>query len=243
MSRASSGRLRLVNAKSEGPKGHTDKTYEAELASLRERLLEMGGLVEHAIAASVRAVVERDVELAEQVKARDRQVNRIEVEIDAACRRILALRQPAASDLRFITTSLKIVTDLERMGDLAVNVAIRAIDLAQAAPLAPLHDLSRLAELSEVQLQRALDAFVTRDAQKAEQVIADDDHLDALYAKILNDLLGLMMEDPRNIRRATSLLFASKHLERFGDHATNLAEMVVFMVRGTDVRHPHSRDG
>ncbi len=222
-------------------KTHTDKAYEAELTTLREQLLEMGGLVEAAIAGSVRAVVERDASLADQVKQKDRQVNRMEVAIDQACRRILALRQPAASDLRFITTALKIVTDLERMGDLAVNIAERAADLAQAPQLRPLHDLARLAQLSEAQLKRALDAFVTGDAAEAEEVLKGDDHLDALYLKIFQELLGLMMEDPRSIRRATSLMFVAKHLERFGDHATNLAEMVIFMVRGTDVRHPKSR--
>ena len=165
----------------------------------------------------------------------------MEVAIDGACRRILALRQPAASDLRFITTALKIVTDLERMGDLAVNVAERAIDLNKAAPIAPLHDLSRLAEMSETQLEHALDAFVTGDVTKAEDVMRYDALLDALYLKIFNDLLAMMMEDSRSIRRATSLMFAAKHLERFGDHATNLAEMVVYMVRGTDIRHPRSR--
>jgi phosphate transport system protein len=222
-------------------KTHTDKAYEQELSTLREQLLEMGGLVEAAIASSVRAVVERDATLAEQVKVKDRVVNRMEVAIDQACRRILALRQPAASDLRFITTALKIVTDLERMGDLAVNIAERAADLAQAPALRPLHDLARLAQLSEAQLKRALDAFVTGDAEEAEEVLKGDDHLDALYLKIFQELLGLMMEDPRSIRRATSLMFVAKHLERFGDHATNLAEMVIFMVRGTDVRHPRSR--
>jgi len=222
-------------------KTHTDKAYEAELKSLREQLLEMGGLVETAIAQSVRAVIERDAALAEQVKVRDRVVNRMEVAIDQACRRVLALRQPAASDLRFITTALKIVTDLERMGDLAVNIAERGVDLAQAPALSPQHDLARLAELSEAQLKRALDAFVTGNAAQAEEVMAGDDHLDALYLKIFNGLLTLMMEDPRSIRRATSLMFVAKHLERFGDHATNLAEMVIFMVRGTDVRHPKSR--
>jgi phosphate transport system protein len=222
-------------------KTHTDKAYEAELTTLREQLLEMGGLVEAAIAGSVRAVVERDATLAEQVKVRDRVINRMEVSIDQACRRILALRQPAASDLRFITTALKIVTDLERMGDLAVNIAERAADLAQAPALRPLHDLAKLAQLSEAQLKRALDAFVTGDVDEAEEVLKGDDHLDALYLKIFNELLGLMMEDPRSIRRATSLMFSAKHLERFGDHATNLAEMVIFMVRGTDVRHPKSR--
>ena len=222
-------------------KTHTDKAYETELTTLREQLLEMGGLVETAIAASVRAVVERDAALAEQVKVKDRVINRMEVAIDQACRRILALRQPAASDLRFITTALKIVTDLERMGDLAVNIAERAVDLAQTPALRPLHDLARLAELSEAQLKRALDAFVTGNADQAEEVLRGDDHLDALYLKIFNELLTLMMEDPRSIRRATSLMFVAKHLERFGDHATNLAEMVIFMVRGTDVRHPKSR--
>jgi phosphate transport system protein len=222
---------------------HTDKSYERELTELRDRLLEMGGLVEAAIDASVRAVVERDAALAEQVKVRDREINRMEVDVDGACRRILALRQPAASDLRFITTALKIVTDLERMGDLAVNVAERALELAQtpAQTMPPLHDLAKLADLSEAQLKLALDAFVTRDVVKAEEVLRGDELLDALYFKIFNSLLALMMEDTRNIRRATSLMFAAKHLERFGDHATNLAEMVVYMVRGTDIRHPRSR--
>jgi phosphate transport system protein len=220
---------------------HTDKSYEAELQSLRDKLLEMGGQVEQAITKSVRAIVERDSPLAESVKLRDREINRMEVEIDGACRRILALRQPAASDLRFITTALKIVTDLERMGDLAVNIAERAIDLNQAAPVGPQHDLVKLADLSEAQLKKALDAFVSRDVPKAEQVMKDDVLLDAIYLKLFNDLLGQMMEDSRLIRRATSLMFAAKHLERFGDHATNLAEMVVYMVQGTDVRHPGSR--
>ena len=223
------------------PSIHTDKAYEAELKALRDRLLEMGGLVEQAIAASVRAMTERDSELAERVKTRDREINRMEVEIDGMCRRILALRQPAASDLRFITTALKIVTDLERMGDLAVNVAERALDLNQAPSLGPLHDLAKLADLSEAQLKKALDAFVSGDVQRAEEVMQGDALLDALYLKIFNDLLGLMMEDSRNIRRATSIMFAAKHLERFGDHATNLGEMVVYMVRGEDVRHPRSR--
>jgi phosphate transport system protein len=220
---------------------HTDKLYERELTELRDRLLEMGGLVEQAIASSVKAVIERDQPLAEQVKIRDREINRMEVDIDGACRRILALRQPAASDLRFITTALKIVTDLERMGDLAVNVAERAVELSAAPVLGPMHDLTKLADLSEAQLKRALDAFVTRDVEKAEEVMRGDDLVDALYLKLFNGLLAMMMEDSRNIRRATSVMFAAKHLERFGDHATNLAEMVVYMVRGTDVRHPRSR--
>jgi len=225
------------------PETHTDKVYEAELAQLRDRLLEMGGKVEAAMAASVRALIERDAALAEKVISQDKEVNRTEVEIDDMCRRLLALRQPAASDLRFITTALKIVTDLERMGDLAVNVSERAIDLAQSPPSRPFHDLTALADLSGSQLEKALDAFVERNVAKAEEVIQGDDLLDAIYHRLFNDLLAYMMEDSRAIRRATSIMFAAKQLERFGDHATNVAEMVVYMVRGTDVRHPGSRGG
>jgi phosphate transport system protein len=220
---------------------HTDRTYERELKELRERLLAMGGRVEAQLASAVKAVVERDAELAGRVKKSDSEVNRAEVEIDDACRRILALRQPAASDLRFIATAIKIVVDLERMGDLAVNVAERAIDLCQAPPLGPVHDLESLAGMAQMQLKHALDAFVEGDVERAREVMETDGFLDALYLKIFNDMLARMMEDSRAIRRATSLMFAAKHLERFGDHCTNLAEMVVYMVRGTDVRHPRSR--
>jgi phosphate transport system protein len=225
-----------------GPQVHTDKVYESELGQLRERLLEMGGKVEAGMVTAVRALTERDSALAEKVKAQDREINRMEVEIDEMCRRLLALRQPAASDLRFITTALKIVVDLERMGDLAVNVAERALQLNQSPPVKPVHDVATLAELSYAQLEKALDAFVERDVQKAEEVIQGDDILDALYLKVFNELLTYMMEDSRVIRRATNMMFAAKQLERFGDHAINVAEMVVFMVRGTDIRHPHSRE-
>ncbi|MBS2028112.1 MAG: phosphate signaling complex protein PhoU [Deltaproteobacteria bacterium] len=221
---------------------HTDKTYEAELQELRDRLLTMGGKVEAAIAASVRSLTERDSELAENVPVQDRDINRLEVEIDDMCRRLLALRQPAASDLRFITTALKIVVDLERMGDLAVNIAERAMDLNQAPQLQPYLDIQKLADLAQGQLKLALDAFVEGDVSKAEEVCKSDDLLDALFLKVFNELLALMMEDSKNIRRATSLMFVAKHLERLGDHVVNVGEMVVYMVRGTDIRHPRSRD-
>src|SRR5512142_2368647 len=145
------------------PSQHTDKAYEQELSQLRHKLLAMGSKVEAAIAAGVRSVMERDHELAAKVKANDAEVNRLEVEIDGACTRLLALRQPAASDLRFIMMALKVVTDLERMGDLAVNIAERAVDLSQAPPLPPLQDLKTLAQLAQAQLRKALDAFVERD--------------------------------------------------------------------------------
>jgi phosphate transport system protein len=226
-----------------GTSTHIDRSYEAELTALRGQLLEMGVKVEQAITAAARAIFERDRAAAEQVQQRDREINRLEVEVDAMCRRILALRQPAASDLRFITTAIKIVVDLERMGDLAVNVAQRAVELADAPPLADEHELAlaRLAELAKAQLEKALDAFVRGDVAAAEAVMRGDELVDALYLQIFNDMVALMIGDPRNIRRGTAIMFAAKHLERFGDHATNLAEMVVYLVRGEDVRHPGSR--
>ncbi|MGA9524331.1 MAG: phosphate signaling complex protein PhoU [Myxococcaceae bacterium] len=224
------------------PTAHTDKAFEHDLRELREKLLAMGARVERQVADSMRALTERDSSLAEKVKVSDQELNRLEVDIDNLCRKVLALRQPAASDLRLITTALKIVTDLERCGDLGVNIAERAIDLNTAPPLKPYHDLPRLAEVVQHQVKRALDAFVHGDAAAAEQVLKGDDLADALFLKIFNELLQFMMEDTKNIRRATHLMFVAKHLERIGDHALNVAEMVIYMVRGEDVRHPRSRD-
>ncbi|MGO8970509.1 MAG: phosphate signaling complex protein PhoU [Myxococcaceae bacterium] len=223
------------------PAAHTDKAFEADLREVREKLLVMGGKVEDQIAKSMRALTERDSALGEEVMEGDLEINRLEVDIDDLCRRILALRQPAASDLRLITTALKIVTDLERIGDEAVNIAERAMELNSAPPLAPYVDLPRLAEQAQEQVKRALDAFVRADAETAEEVLRTDDQLDDLFVKIFNELLGFMMEDSRTIRRATALVSICKYLERIGDHAMNVAEMVIYMVRGTDVRHPRSR--
>jgi phosphate transport system protein len=223
------------------PAAHTDKAFEADLREVREKLLVMGGKVEEQIAKSMRALTERDSELGEQVMEGDLVVNRLEVDIDDLCRRILALRQPAASDLRLITTALKIVTDLERIGDEAVNIAERAIELNQVPPLAPYVDLPRLATLAQEQVTKALDSFVRADPGTAEEVLRSDDQLDDLFVKIFNELLGMMMEDSRTIRRATAVVSICKYLERIGDHAMNVSEMVIYMVRGTDVRHPRSR--
>lgn len=220
---------------------HTDKAFEDDLHALRERLLLMGGRVESAIARSVKALTDRDSRLAEEVVAEDQEVNRLEVDIDDRCRKILALRQPAASDLRLITTALKIVTDLERCGDLAVNIAERAMDLNQAPQVPPSPVLPRLSELAQVQVKKALDAFVTADADAAEAVLSGDEAVDALYMQYFNEQLALMMEDSKYIRRATALMFIGKHLERIGDHAMNVAEMVIYMVKGMDIRHPRSR--
>src|SRR6267142_783164 len=175
-------------------KAHTDKTYDAQLDDLRNKLLMLGGKVETEIATSMRALTERDSKLAENAIGQDRDVNRLEIEIDEKCRRLLVLRQPAASDLRFITTAMKIVVDLERIGDLSVNIAERAIDLNQSPPLRPLHDLTKLCELCQKQLRGALDSFVDADAVKAESVIKDDELVDALYHNLFNELLALMME-------------------------------------------------
>jgi len=223
------------------PAAHTNKNFEADLKEIRQRLLVMGATIEEQVSRAMRALASRNSALAEEVKAGDREVNRMEVEIDELCRRTLALRQPAASDLRLITTALKIVTDLERIGDEAVNIAERALDLNQVAPLAGTVDHPRLSDLAQEQVRAALDAFVTADAAAAEAVLRADDQLDDLFVRIFNQLLGFMMEDSRTIRRATALVSVSKYLERMGDHAVNVAEMVIYMVRGTDVRHPRSR--
>ena len=223
-------------------KPHTDKAFEHDLRELREKLLAMGARVEKQIADSVRSLTHRDSGLAEAVKESDQEVNRLEVEIDTLCRKILALRQPAASDLRLITTALKLVTDLERCGDLAVNIAERTLDLNQVPPLAQYQDIPRLAQLTQQQLKMELDAFVSADTEMAERVLHGDDHVDALFLKIFNELVAFMVEDSKFIRRAMNLMFVAKHLERIGDHAINVAEQVIYMVRGEDIRHPRSRD-
>ena len=219
------------------PEAHTDKIFDVELTSLRDKLLEMGGKVEAAIAASVRALIERDSALAEKVKAQDREINRLEVDIDDMCRRLLALRQPAASDLRFITTALKIVVDLERMGDLAVDICERTIELLDEPQLKPYIDIPRMAEAAQKMLKDSLDAFVSRDAELAMKVCEADDFVDNLNQQIFNELLVYMLQDPKNIARAVRLTYITKYLERVGDHATNIAEMVVYMVKGKVIRH------
>ncbi len=219
---------------------HTDQGYEEELRKLREQLLLMAAKVEEMIANSMRALVERDSLLAREMIEFDHQINRIELESDEACLRILARRQPVASDLRFITIALKLVTDLERMGDLAVNICERVIELNDEPPLKAYLDLPRMAEAAQGMLRDALDAFVDADADRAKAVIERDSILDAYYADIFRVLLTYMMEDPRNIYRATRVQSIAKYLERIGDHATNLAESVVFMVGGKDIRHTGS---
>jgi len=216
---------------------HTNREYEQELRRLREQILLMGAKVEESIISSIRALTERDSALAERTIAFDRQINQMEIDIDGLCLQVLARRQPVASDLRFITMALKLVTDLERIGDLGVNICERVIELNQEPPLKPYVDLPVMAEETQRMLHDALDAFVAGDPEHAHRVIERDVTIDAYYSQIFRELLTYMMEDVRNIYRATRLQSIAKYLERVGDHATNLAEMVVFMVKGKDIRH------
>ncbi len=216
---------------------HTNRQYEVELRAVRADLLKMGGLVEHQIAQAMEALVGRDTPKARATIARDAEVNRMDVEIDERCVQLLALHQPAASDLRFITTGLKITTDLERIGDNAVNICERVLELNEEPQLKPYLDLPRMAELAQSMVKDSLDAFVRDDTVLAEEVIARDDEVDQLNYQIYRELLSYMAEDPKTITRATRLLFVSKYLERIADHATNIAEMVVFMVKGRTIRH------
>jgi phosphate transport system protein len=222
------------------PREHTDKEYEQELRQLREQLLVMGSRVESLIGDSIKALVERDSELANHTMAADRTVDRMEVELDGLCLQILARRQPVASDLRFITLVLKVVTDLERIADLGVNVCERVVELNLEPQLKPYVDIPRMGREVQAMLREALDAFVAKDAARARAIIGRDATVDALYAQVFRELLTFMMEDAHNVYRATRLQSVAKYLERMADHTTNLAEMVIFMIDGQDVRHQGS---
>lgn len=219
------------------PREHTNREYEQELRKLREQVLRMGAKVEEIIGGSIKALLERDSPLATRMIAFDRKINQMEMDIDELCLLVLARRQPVASDLRFITIALKLVTDLERIGDLGVNISERVIELNEEPQLKPYVDIPRMAEEVQAMLREALDAFVAGDPERAQAVIERDHIVDAFYSQIFRELLTYMMEDTRNVYRATRLQSIAKYLERIGDHATNLAEMVVFMVKGKDIRH------
>ena len=216
---------------------HTDREYEAELETLKEKLLLMGARTEELISQAMRAFAERDADSAKLTMRIDRQVDQLELDIDQLCLKILARRQPVASDLRLITTTMKLVTDLERIGDLGVNVCERVIELSAEPPLPATQSVTRIAEAALAMLHDALDAFVAGNTELAEEVIERDGQVDSYYAQLFPELLQLMMKDSGSVFRATRLQSIAKYLERIADHATNLAEMVVFMVRGKDVRH------
>jgi phosphate transport system protein len=211
--------------------------FHEELDALKQTLLAMGGLVEDQIRRVMTALLERNGELAQEVIDRDRQVNAYDVEVDEQCVNLLALHQPAAGDLRSITTAMKIVTDLERIGDQAVNIAQRVLELNRDPQLKPYIDLPRMAEKAQRMVKESLDAFVARDTDLARQVCGKDAEVDALKEQIFRELLTFMMEDPRTIPRAIRVILISRFLERVADHATNIAEMVVYLVEGKMVRH------
>ncbi len=213
--------------------------FEMELQALKNRLLGMGALVEERVHLAMQALMERRIEAAEAIVAGDAEVNDLQIEIDDRCLKLLALQNPMASDLRLITAAMKINADLERIGDQAVNIAENAVKIAAAPPLRPMIDLPRMAEMAETMTRDSLDAFVRRDATLARDVLARDDGVDLLKDQIFRVLLTHMMADPGTIERALGLLLVSRNLERIADHATNIAEDVIFVVEAKDVRHHH----
>ncbi len=220
---------------------HIYKRYDEELAELKREVLVMGGMVEKMIADAMKSLIEGDAALAKTVIEYDHEVNRKELSIDAKAVDILAMRQPVARDLRFITTALKINTDLERIGDIAVNISERTLELLEEPPLKPYVDLPRMASLAQAMVKDALDSVVEGNVEKARHVMEGDDTVDALYQQIFRELLTHMLADPQAIGRAIRLTFIAKYLERIADHATNIAEMVTYEIEGQDVRHIRSQ--
>jgi phosphate transport system protein len=218
-------------------RNHTSKQYDQQLRALKEKLLLIGHKAETAIADSTRALVERRPSLAQQVADADDEVDRLEIEIDELCLEILAREQPVASDLRFITTAMKIVADIERIGDIGVNIARRCLEIMGEPELKPIIDVPVAAAAAQRILKESLDAFVNNDVELAKRVIEDDGYIDDVCEQMLRELLTYMLEDPTNVSRALRLIFVARNLERVGDHAANIAEMVIFLVEGQDVRH------
>ena len=211
--------------------------FQDELEQLKARLLEMGGLAEDRTRSAVRALVDRDHALVEKVLVSDAAINQLHIEIDSRCFTLLALHQPMAADLRTIVAAVKINTDLERVGDLAVNIAEAARRYATHPPVKKLTDIPQMGDIAQAMLRDALDAYVRRDTVLAHRVLNEDDRLDALKTDIFRELLEYMLDDQATVEPALDLILISRHLERIGDHATNIAEDVIFMVSALDVRH------
>ena len=216
--------------------------FQEELEQLKTRLLEMGGLAEEQVRQAVKALVNRDRDLIARVLTSDDPLNALHIEVDNRCFTLLALYQPMAVDLRAIVAAVKINTDLERVGDLAINIAEAAQRYVGHPPVKKLIDIPRMANIAQSMLRDALDAFVRRDTALAQNVLNEDDALDSLKTQIFRELLTYMLADPATIEPALDLILVSRHLERIGDHATNVAEDVIFMVSARDVRH-HAADG
>jgi len=216
---------------------HMERHFDQQLGALRKNLIQMASLVETAIANAIKSLIERDSKLAQGVIKSDEDIDSLELEIDKQCVDLLALRQPLAIDLRFITSSIKITNNLERMGDLAVNIAERVIPLSQEPQLKPLIDIPRMATITQTMVKDSIDAFVNRDTELARSVYERDSTVDALNDQIFRELLTYMMQDPGNITRAVHLILISRHLERIADHSTNIAEEVVYIVKAKVVKH------
>jgi phosphate transport system protein len=220
-----------------GMEKHTSEHYAEQLEEIRERVLRMGGLVEQMTRRVIQSLVQRNAELLPEVQSMETQVNQLHIEIDEACLELIALRQPTASDLRFVAAAMKINTDMERIGDQAINILECAESLLTVPPLKPLIDIPRMADIAQDMLKDALDAFVNGDDELAYRTILRDDDVDQLKDQVFRELLTYMMGDPSTIPRAMDLILVSRHLERVADHATNICEDVIFMVKGKDVRH------
>jgi phosphate transport system protein len=216
--------------------------FEAELQALRNQLLTMGGLVEERVHRAVHALVHRAEEEAQRVIATDKEINDLQIDVDNRCLKLLATQTPLAVDLRLITSAMKINADLERVGDQAVNIAESVLVLIPQPPLKPLIDIPRMATIAEKMIRDALDAFVKKDAELARDVLRRDDEVDELKDQVFRELLTYMMADPGTIQRALSLILISRNLERIADHATNIAEDVIFIAEAKDVRH-HAESG
>ena len=214
-------------------------SFETDLQTLKNRLLNMAALVEERVHTAIRSLVERRPELADKVISGDRDINELQIEIDDRCLKLLALQNPLATDLRLITAAMKINADLERIGDQAVNIAEYSQKLIRLPLLKPLIDIPRMADMAEAMVRGSIDAFARKDAALAQRILERDDEVDDLKDQLFRELLTYMMADPATIERALALILVSRSIERIADHATNIAEDVVFVVEAKDVRHHH----
>ncbi len=222
---------------------HIVKSFDGELKALNETILRMGGLAEAQLADAITAIVQRDAELASDTMREDIKIDALETEVDQMAVRLLALRQPMAKDLRSVLAALKISGAIERIGDYAANVAKRAIILADAPPMRPVNGIPRMARMAQRMIKDVLDAYTEGDAEKAKAVWLRDAEVDDLYNSLFREVLTYMMEDPRNITPCTHLLFIAKNIERIGDHTTNMAEIIYFMVVGTPLLEARPKGG
>ena len=211
--------------------------FEEELENLRNRLLEMSGLVEDSVYRSVQSLIEKDEAAAQQVLQNEARINRMEIEIDELATSLLARVQPMATDLRFITAAIKINNDLERMGDISVNIVRRTLSLMREPVPKELVDIPHMATIAQSMIRKSLDAFVRKDAELARSILTSDDVIDQLRDSVYEELIGLMERDPTTVRQSINLMFIARALERLADHATNIAEDVLFLVEGVEVRH------